>query len=137
VSDDAADGTVPRYFCENASRSCFEPMFACRSLNCANCVTNVVPSIGWVGSWFFSWATRSCRNVFWLANEFVPLAEATDELVDEAAVVEAVVGKSVPIDAMSIVFRSELNYACPTVLRPNRVAGRRVRPAVPSYFCPG
>lgn len=34
--------------------------------NCASCVTNVVLSMGWVGSWFCSCATRSCRNIFWV-----------------------------------------------------------------------
>ncbi len=45
-----SEGTVPRYCLEIASKSVFEPMLACRSLKVASCVTNVVPSTGWVGS---------------------------------------------------------------------------------------
>ena len=48
VADD--EGIVPRNFCESPSKSCRDPRFCSRSLNCANCVTKVVPSIGWVGS---------------------------------------------------------------------------------------
>lgn len=44
------DGIVPRYFSDSPSRSCRDPRFCSRSLNCANCVTKVMPSIGWVGS---------------------------------------------------------------------------------------
>src|ERR1035437_4700636 len=31
--------------------------------NCASWVRNWVPSAGFMGSWFWSWATRSCRNM--------------------------------------------------------------------------
>ena len=38
-------------------------MTCSNSLNCANCETNCVLSVGFSGSWFWSCATRSCRNI--------------------------------------------------------------------------
>src|SRR6185437_9342954 len=34
----------------------------CSVENCASWLMNWVSSIGCIGSWFWSWATRSCRN---------------------------------------------------------------------------
>ena len=45
------------------------------SVNCAVWVRNCVLSVGESGSWYFIWATSSCKNVFsfsWLLS-FVPV----------------------------------------------------------------
>jgi len=53
------------------------------SLNCANCDTKVVLSVGLSGSWFCSCATRSCKNIC-SVGAVPPNAEATlDELLLE------------------------------------------------------
>src|ERR1700674_5441008 len=60
--------------------------------NCASCDMNCAGSDGFRGSWFLSWATRSCRNMF-LVTAVEGLAVAFDELWPAAlAVVLLVVG---------------------------------------------
>jgi hypothetical protein len=54
---------VPVYFALIESRSWRMATVCSRSLNWASCATNVVPSIGLAGFWFFNWETSSVRNV--------------------------------------------------------------------------
>lgn len=44
-----AAGVVAAYLAVSVSRSCLMARFCSRSLNCASCVTKVVPSIGFIG----------------------------------------------------------------------------------------
>src|SRR3954468_23293597 len=40
-------------------------------VNCAVCARNWVESAGLLGSWYFSWATSSFRNVSWSATDLL------------------------------------------------------------------
>ncbi len=54
-------------------------------LNCANCPTKAVGSMGLVGSWFFSCATMSCRNSFCCSWPVLPVPFAPEALPAAAA----------------------------------------------------
>src|SRR5439155_22124346 len=53
----------------------FIPFSSC--WNCASWVRNCTPSVGFIGSWFLIWETRSWRNMF-LVTCVVPVAGCAD-----------------------------------------------------------
>ena len=75
--------------------------------------------------------------MFWFAKESDPLVEELEEelweVVEAAEAADVECGSSVPIDAMSIGFRSDLRCAEMKVLLTSPVGGHRVYLALRSY----
>src|ERR1017187_78951 len=76
-------------------------------LNWASCVTYWVGSaVGSMGSWFWTWATRSLRNVCSWASGSVEVPEVPDEVDELDASDPATLGEGMAALAGVIIIRS-------------------------------